>query len=188
MPMMATTAYGADIMQELTSAMAQISRHEAEELTEAIAASRKIFVTGMGRSGLMMKSLAMRLMQMGFQAYVVGETVTPSMEKGDTLIIGSGSGETAGLVSIAEKAKKLGGRIAVMTINRESTIGRIADLTVILPGSPKNAAEGASRSVQPMGTLFEQTLLLFCDAIVLSLMREQGMDGAAMYGRHANLE
>lgn len=59
----------------------------------------------------------MRMMHMGIDAYVVGETVTANLEKGDLLIIGSGSGETKTLVSIAEKAKSLGGTVAAVTIS-----------------------------------------------------------------------
>ena len=63
------------------------------------------------------KSFAMRMMHMGIDAYVIGETVTPNFEKDDILIIGSGSGETKSLVSMAEKAKSIGGTIAAVTIS-----------------------------------------------------------------------
>ena len=68
------------------------------------------------------------MMHMGIDAYVVGETVTANLEKGDLLIIGSGSGETKTLVAIAEKAKSLGGTVAAITISPESTIGELADM------------------------------------------------------------
>lgn len=84
---------------------------------------------------MMAKTFAVRLMQLGLTAYVVGETVTPNMDKHDMIIIGSGSGETGRLISIAEKAKKLGAVLAITTIVSESTIGTLADITVKLPGS-----------------------------------------------------
>jgi 6-phospho-3-hexuloisomerase len=188
MTIMQTTEYLAKILQELNPAVDLIADEEAEKLVNGILESKKIFVAGAGRSGFMIKSFAMRMMQMGFEAYVVGETVTPNLEKDDILIIGSGSGETKGLVSMAEKAKSLDGTVAVVTIFPESTIGKLADIAVKLPGSPKDQSDSGYKTIQPMGALFEQTLLLFFDAVILRLMEKKGMDGATMFGRHANLE
>ena len=69
------------------------------------------------------KSFAMRMMHMGIDAYVIGETVTSTFTQDDLLIIGSGSGETKSLIPIAQKAKELGGKVGVVTI---SPIPRLA--------------------------------------------------------------
>jgi 6-phospho-3-hexuloisomerase len=188
MSMMKTTEYMSEILSELNRTVGLIADEEAERLADGILGSNKIFVAGAGRSGLMAKTFAMRLMQLGLTAYVVGETVTPSLGKDDILIIGSGSGETGRLVSITEKAKKLGAVIAVATIFPESSIGKLADITVKLPGSPKDKSESGYETIQPMGSLFEQTLLLFYDALILRLMEKQGTNSETMFGRHANLE
>ena len=89
---------------------------------------------------------------------------------------------------MAEKAKSIGGTIAAITIFPESTIGQLADITIKLPGSPKDQSEGDDKTIQPMGSLFEQTLLLFCDAVILRFMEKKGLNSDTMYGRHANLE
>ncbi|WP_146808001.1 MULTISPECIES: 6-phospho-3-hexuloisomerase [Aneurinibacillus] len=185
---METTQYVDKIIRELSQTVDLISNEEAEKLVNGILESKKIFVAGAGRSGLMSKSFAMRMMHMGLDAYVVGETVTPNLEKDDILIIGSGSGETKSLVSMAEKAKSLGGTVAVVTIFPESTIGRLADIAIKLPGSPKDKSDSGYKTIQPMGSLFEQTLLLFYDAVILRLMEKKGLDSTTMFGRHANLE
>jgi 6-phospho-3-hexuloisomerase len=185
---MKTTEYLFEIVDELNRTVDTIVDEEAEKLAHQILKSEKIFVAGAGRSGLMAKTFAMRLMQLGLTAYVVGETTTPSLGKHDMIIIGSGSGETSRLISIAEKAKKLGAVIAITTIVPESTIGMLADITVKLSGSPKDQSESQYKTIQPMGSLFEQTLLLFYDALILRLMEIRGSDSATMYGRHANLE
>ena len=127
---MKTTQYLAEVVQELSQTVHLISDSEAEKLVNQILESKKIFVAGAGRSGLMGKSFVMRMMHMGIDAYVVGETVTANLEKDDLLIIGSGSGETKTLVAIAEKAKSLGGKVAAVTISPESTIGELADIIV----------------------------------------------------------
>jgi 6-phospho-3-hexuloisomerase len=185
---MHTTQYLSKILKELIRTTDLISDEEAEKLVNGILEAKKVFVAGAGRSGLMAKSFAMRMMHMGIDAYVAGETVTPNFEEGDMIIFASGSGETKSLVSMAEKAKSLGGTVAALTISPDSTIGKMADMTVKLPGSPKDQSEGDYKTIQPMGSLFEQTLLLFCDAVILRFMEKKGLDTNKMYGRHANLE
>ncbi|WP_374721819.1 6-phospho-3-hexuloisomerase [Peribacillus tepidiphilus] len=185
---MQTTQYLAEILKELHRSVGLIADDEAEKLVNGILESKKVFVAGAGRSGFMAKSFAMRMMHIGIDAYVVGETVTPNFEKDDILIIGSGSGETKSLVSMAEKAKNIGGTIAAVTIFSESTIGKLADFTIKIPGSPKDQSDSDYKTIQPMGSLFEQTLLLFYDAVILRFMEKRGLDSNTMYGRHANLE
>ncbi|CAM4095899.1 6-phospho-3-hexuloisomerase [Mesobacillus thioparans] len=185
---MHTTQYLAKILKELIRTTDLISNEEAEKLVNGILEAKRVFVAGAGRSGFMAKSFAMRMMHMGIDAYVPGETVTPNFEEGDLIIFASGSGETKSLVSMAEKAKSLGGTVAALTIFSDSTIGKLADMTVKLPGSPKDQSEGDYKTIQPMGSLFEQTLLLFCDALILRFMEKKGLDTNKMYGRHANLE
>ena len=185
---MHTTQYLAKILKELIRTTDHIPDEEAEKLVNGILEAKKVFVAGAGRSGFMAKSFAMRMMHMGIDAYVPGETVTPNFEKDDILIIASGSGETKSLVSMSEKAKSIGGTIAAVTIFPESTIGKIADIKIKLPGSPKDQSEGDYKTIQPMGSLFEQTLLLFCDAVILRFMEKKGLDTNKMYDKHANLE
>ncbi|GAB2700659.1 6-phospho-3-hexuloisomerase [Paenibacillus thermoaerophilus] len=185
---MRTIQYVAKVLEELNRTVDFIAGDEADRLVDAILKSKKIFTAGAGRSGLMARAFAMRLMQMGFEAYVVGETVTPNLEKEDLLIIGSGSGETKSLALMAEKAKSLGAAVGVVTINPESTIGRLSDIVVKMPGSPKDKADGDYKTIQPMASLFEQTLLLLYDAVILKLMEKKGLGSGAMFARHANLE
>ncbi|MQR94888.1 6-phospho-3-hexuloisomerase [Fictibacillus phosphorivorans] len=185
---MKATQYLAAVVEELNQTVHLISDEETEQLVDRILKSKKIFVAGAGRSGFMGKSFVMRMMHMGIDAYVVGETVTANLEEDDLLIIGSGSGETKTLVAIAEKAKSLGGTVAAITISPESTIGKLADITVRLPGITKDRSQGDFKTIQPMGSLFEQTMLLIYDAIILRFMEKKGLDSNKMYGKHANLE
>ncbi|GLO67477.1 6-phospho-3-hexuloisomerase [Oceanobacillus kimchii] len=185
---MKTTQYASEIIQELSQSIRLISDNESEKLIDSITESNKIFVAGAGRSGFMGKSFVMRMMHMGIDAYVVGETVTANLEENDLLIIGSGSGETKTLVSIAEKAKNFRGTVAVVTTAPESTIGKLADIVVHLPGATKNHTENNYQTIQPMGSLFEQTMMLFYDALILKFMNKKGLDSQTMYDKHANLE
>jgi 6-phospho-3-hexuloisomerase len=185
---MTTVKYASEIVNELNRTINLIADDEAENLVDRILESKKVFVAGAGRSGFMAKSFVMRLMHMGFDAYVVGETVTPSVQEDDILIIASGSGETKSLVSMAEKAKSINAAVAVVTISPESTIGKLSDLAIKIPAKPKAGADSDYKTIQPMGSLFEQTLLLFFDAVILRIMNKKGLESGVMYGRHANLE
>ncbi|MFB9278747.1 6-phospho-3-hexuloisomerase [Cohnella cellulosilytica] len=185
---MDTVKYAAEIVKELQRSVERIADAQAEALADIILRSDKVFVAGAGRSGLMGRAFAMRLMHAGLNAYVVGETVTPGIDKGDVLIIGTGSGETRSLIPMAQKAKSLGAAVAAVTISPESTIGQLADALVNLPGATKDQASGGHATLQPMASLFEQTLLIFYDAVVLRIMEKKGLDSDRMFGRHANLE
>lgn len=177
------------IARELAGSLDAISPEEGERLVEAILKAGQVFVAGAGRSGFMVKAFAMRLMHLGHASFVVGETVTPNIGKDDLLLIGSGSGETGSLVSMANKARRIGAAIAAVTIFPESAIGKIADIVIAVPSpTPKGSAATAFSSVQPMGSLFEQSLLLFLDSVILRLMERDGRDSGMMFARHANLE
>ena len=187
---MGNNEYAQAVIAELDRALSAILPQEAERLTNLILGAKRVFVAGAGRSGLAMKAFAMRLMHLGLATYVVGETATPGLSADDLLVIGSGSGATASLVAMAEKAKTLGANLAVVTIFPNSRIGQLADAVVRIPAPTPKADGGEDQfiSVQPMGSLFEQTLLIFLDIIVMRLMEEMTIDANTMFGRHANLE
>ena len=129
----------------------------------------------------------MRLMHMGYKTYVVGETTTPAILEGDLLVLGSGSGKTSGLVAMAKKAKEMGAKIALISSNDKDGIAELADVVVTVGAQTKDKSDSGS-SIQPMGTLFEQGLLLVCDSVILDIMEDLDTDGAEMYKNHANLE
>jgi 6-phospho-3-hexuloisomerase len=186
---MNTAELARKVIGELDRTLMAISPQEAERLTDLIMDAERIYIAGAGRSGLAVKAFAMRLMHMGVSAYVVGEVVTPAMKAGDLLVVGSGSGATASLVGMAKKAKTLGATLALITIFPDSHIGQLADAIVLIPAStPKADGAGQFTSIQPMGSLFEQSLLIFLDLIVMRLMEKRAIDSSAMFDRHANLE
>lgn len=185
---MNTIQYAQAIIDELQHSVVQLEDEEAERMVELLLHSNQIFIAGAGRSGLMGRAFAMRLMQAGKNAYVVGETVTPGIGKEDVLVLGSGSGETQSLITMAEKAKSLGATVIAVTITPTSTIGTLANYTVKLPGSPKDQNNGDYQTLQPMASLFEQTMLVFYDAVILRLMEKTGQTTQLMFGNHANLE
>ncbi|GAE26562.1 6-phospho-3-hexuloisomerase [Halalkalibacter wakoensis JCM 9140] len=184
---MQTTNYTQEIIKELQRTADLMNDADIEKLVDGILDAKKVFVAGAGRSGLMAKSFAMRMMHVGLDPYVIGETITPQLEKDDIFIVGSGSGETKSLVSMTEKAKAIGATVAAVTISPDSTIGNLADITIQIPAQVKSG-ETTVETIQPMGSLFEQSLLLLYDSVILRFMDKKGLDSTTMYGRHANLE
>jgi len=181
--------YGRLIAKEIGLVQEKISPSDTAELLTCLEKSKAIFIAGAGRSGYMARGFCMRLMHMGFKSYMVGDTVTTAIDEDDVLLICSGSGETKSLVGMAEKAKSLGAKVTLITIYPKSTIGRLADVIVrINAPSPKAAKEGDIKSVQPMGNLFEQSLLIYLDICIILLMEKLDIDAETMFKRHANLE
>lgn len=180
-----------------------IKEEEVEEFVQLLINAyrengRKIvLVMGAGRSGLVGRAFAMRLMHMGFNVYVLGDTIVPSVKKGDIVIAISGSGRTRLIVTAAEAAKQVGATVVAITTYPESPLGRLADLVIRIPGRAKTAKMddyfarqilGVHEPLAPMGTLFEDTTMVFLDGVVYSLMKRLKISEEEMKMRHANIE
>lgn len=155
-----------------------------QKLTALLDRASRIFVSGAGRSGLIGRFFAMRLMHSGYNVSVVGEIVTPSIKKGDLLIIISGSGETEQLVAFTKRAREVGAKIILISAKSDSTIGDMAD-AVFRIGSPEQYGKVTG---MPMGTVFELSTLSFLEAMISHVIHEKGIAEEEMRSRHANLE
>lgn len=175
----------------------------ALKLLEEMLAARRVYVVGAGRSGLVAKAFAMRLMHIGFEPYVIGETITPALSPGDTLVAFSGSGETNSVYDVCETAKELGGRLCLITATPSSRIARLADTMIVLEGHPSPRSDipsqyevrqitGQYRSVSeafaPFGTLFETAALIFSDAVISALIEARHCTIEELRERLANVQ
>lgn len=175
------------IEKEICEAVRKIDHEEIMSVINEIESANRVFVYGVGRSGLMAKAFTMRLMHLGITAFFADETSTPSAGEGDFLIVCSGSGETGCVKAMAIKAKNLGLKIGLLTIDECSSIGNIADVLIEIPSfTPKR--QSCVQSIQPMGSLFEQLLLIVLDAMILELKIKMGVEEQDMFTRHKNLE
>ena len=176
-----------------------ISDAEVEGLIHEILSAKRVYVMGAGRSGLVAKAFAMRLMHLGLTSYVVGETVTPALTPEDLVVVFSGSGGTKTVADIAESAKAIGARLCLITSKRNSRIGRIADCCVVIESQRDTARDetaefeirqmmGKHKSFAPLGTLFETVSVIFADAVISRLMEIKGINVEALRGRHVNIE
>jgi 6-phospho-3-hexuloisomerase len=176
------------ILGEITKVLDQVNQSEVDQLISEISKAGKIVVCGAGRVGYAVRGFGMRLGHMGFNAYALGDTTVPSIAEGDLLIVASGSGETQTIFDLVSIAKKNQARIAAVTGNPDSRIGKLADSVVKVTAPSKTKAVEGIVSIQPMTTLNEQCLGLFFDAVVLLIMEKMNESHDTMWARHSNLE
>ncbi len=185
------------IAKHITKVSKKLDTGSVKKLVDEIMGGERIFLMGAGRSGLAAKAFAMRLMHMGFNVFVVGETTTPAVQPDDLVIAVSGSGETPSIANLGGIAKKIGSKLAVITSNKDSTLGKISDIVVIIPGRPKEDViyeDYHERrmvgypELAPLGTIFEITALVFLDAVVSELMVRTGANEAELKKRHTVFE
>lgn len=176
------------VMRELEDVLLGVNPVAAGLFAQAFGHARRIFICGAGRTGAVMRMFAMRLAQMEKHVFMVGDVTTPSCGAGDLLLIGSGSGSTATLLPIAQKAIKAGTRLFVLTRTEDSPLAELADHTLVLPVPLAAERPGGLASVQPLGTLFEQALMMTCDILVMQIMESFSVSDTVMQARHANLE
>ncbi|MCS7143501.1 MAG: 6-phospho-3-hexuloisomerase [Archaeoglobaceae archaeon] len=156
-------------------------RSKIDKMIEELDKADGIFVVGVGRSGFVARAFAMRLMHLGYRAFVIGETITPRIEKKDTLIAISGSGETGYVVAIAKKAKELGAKVIAITSSQTSTLAKLSDLSI--PLKSKFGKEIAN--IAPLGTIFELTAMVFFDSIIAEIMERKKLKEEDLAKRHS---
>ncbi|MCK6459813.1 MAG: SIS domain-containing protein [Planctomycetes bacterium] len=167
------------ILKDLQRILEAVPEAETRGFVEAIRDANRVFMYGLGRSGLVARMFGMRLVQLDRDATIVGDTTTPAIRKGDLLIQCSRTGRSPILHHIVKLAHREKARVAAV-VGRPEVLK--ADLVVRLP---LEAAK--SETAQPMGSLFEQALLLYLDHVVLLLMAELNKTVEDMERIHSNL-
>ena len=175
------------VRDEIAGTTANVDEQQVAVLARHLNEQSRVFVAGAGRSGLVLRMAAMRLMHLGLNVHVAGDTTTPAIGSDDLLLVASGSGTTSGVVKSAETAKKSGARIAAFTTNPDSPLAALADAVVIIPAAQKTD-HGSSLSRQYAGSLFEQVLFLATEALFQSLWDHTDIQAEDLWLRHANLE
>lgn len=175
------------VLLELQRTIAQINEVDVQNAATMLLSTRRVFFLGAGRSGLALKMAAMRMMHLGLAAYVVGEVTTPAIEKGDLLVVASGSGTTSGPVHAGEVARGVDAYVLAITAAPQSPLGSIATSFLTIPAATKQGNDGTV-SKQYAGALFEQTVLLLMDVLFQGLWQRSRETVDELWKRHANLE
>jgi len=190
-----------EIVECIKSSIEELDMKEVEHLIGLMleAKEKKIFTVGMGRSGFVARAFALRLMNLGFNVYFLGETITPAAEKGDLLIAISGTGSTKMVLTASSAAKEIGATVIAITSFPESALGKVADLIVTIKGRTKAGMPvekdylarqiiGEREPLTPLGSIFENNCMVFLDSLIVELMHRLGRTEADLKRRHATLE
>ncbi len=175
-------------VREVGAVLERIPPETADGLCAELESARRIACYGVGREGLMMKGLCMRLMHLGLDAHVVGDMTTPAIGPGDLLLASAGPGRFSTVLALLDVARGAGARTAVITAQPDGEAPRQADVVIELPAQTMADDSGPSTSVLPMGSLYEAVQLLFFDVVSLRLRERLGQGPEEMRLRHTNLE
>jgi 6-phospho-3-hexuloisomerase len=173
---------------ELTAVVERIDINQVDALLNGLAAARRVFLYGVGREGLMMKALAMRLFHMGLDAHVVGDMTTPPVGKNDALIISAGPGYFSTVKALMVIAQAAGAMVFCFTAQPGGKIPQQADVTVVLPAQTMADDTNGPSSFLPMGSLYEGVMYLFFEYVILMLRDRMVISPEQMRRNHTNLE
>jgi 6-phospho-3-hexuloisomerase len=190
-----------EIIDSIKACMEELNLKEVERFISLLleAKEKKIFTVGMGRSGFVARAFALRLMNLGFNVYFLGETITPAAEKGDMLIAISGTGSTKMILTASSAARDIGATVVAITSFPESQLGQMADLVVTIKGKTKAGMPkeedylarqiiGEREPLTPLGSIFENNSMVFLDSLIVELMHRMGRTEADLKRRHATIE
>lgn len=186
-----------NILGHVSYVATQLNETEVNKTILNIERAKKVYIYGAGRSGLVAKAFAMRLMHLGISVHVVGEITTPAIEAEDIFITISGSGETTSVINSAKIAKSVGATVIALTSYPESTLGKLADEILLVPGRVLDTGtkdfhlrqiKGEHYTLAPMGTLFEVSVLIILDALIAELMARFKKSESDLKKRHATIE
>ena len=173
------------IQRKISDILDNVSQDDIGEIKKLFFNANRIFVYGAGRSGLVAKAFAIRLVHLGFQTFVIGETITAPVQKGDLVIIISGSGETIPAVMTAEIACNFDAYVVSITAKKKSEIAKYADVTLFISAA---CDEIERKKFAPLGTLFEASVWILLDGIIADLLNSKSETEETMRSRHATLE
>jgi len=89
------------VRDEIADTAAKIDEQQIAGLARHLGQPGRVFVAGAGRSGLVLRMAAMRLMHLGLDVHVAGDTTTPAITSGDLLLVGLRVGNDLGTGQIS---------------------------------------------------------------------------------------
>ncbi|MEZ0480801.1 6-phospho-3-hexuloisomerase [Planococcus sp. SSTMD024] len=175
------------VLQEVNELIKRVDKTQYDDFVNLLKQDRRFFFFGEGRSGLMAKAAAMRLMHCGKTVYVIGETTTPSMGQGDILLIVSGSGSSIQLNGLCKTARELGAEVAMLTADASKLQEHQCRYGLAIPAATKKRREWEPATIQPLGNQFDQAAHVVLDAAIIDgPYSEDSMENLTK--RHTNLE
>ncbi|HIH76342.1 MAG TPA: SIS domain-containing protein [Methanomassiliicoccales archaeon] len=169
------------MLEEVRRTIEKVDETLIDDIVATLAAAPKIFIYGVGRSGLVGEAFAARLVQIGLNVHFVGDTTTPIVEKGHVVVIISNTGETMSAVQTANIVRRLGAVVISITGSAHSKLGIASNIVMELV-QPRDERK---KKNAPLGTIFELASMVMLDSMVPLLMTKLNQDEASLRRRHA---
>ena len=133
----------------------------------------RVIVTGMGKSGIICRKIAATLSSTGTPAFFLhpAEAIHGDLgviQRGDTVLALSYSGETDELLRLLETIRRQGARLVALTGSPASTLGQAADVTL----SCQVSEEACPLNLVP--TASTTAALALGDALAMALLVRKG--------------
>ena len=187
-PASSYSALAQGALRELQGAVTAVDGGAVARFADAVLQARRIALYGVGREGLMMRALAMRLYHLGLDAHVVGDMSAPPLGSGDLLVVSAGPGDFSTVAALVGVASRDGAATACVTGQPGGAVPRLCDTVLHLPAQTMADDQAPTTSVLPMGSLYEGAQYLVFECLVLMLRDAMGAAPDAMRARHTNLE
>lgn len=169
------------ILSEVKSAIEKVGDSKIDEIVSTIISAKKIFIYGVGRSGLVGQSFAVRLVQMGLDVHFVGDMTTPIVEKEDLVIIISNTGETMSAVQTANIVRRIGAKVITVTSSVNSKLAVASSIVLEIP----QCRDERRKQLAPLGTVFEVATAIMLDSLVPIMMQRLNLTESSLRKRHA---
>ncbi len=164
------------VVAEESAALAAVSDSLGADLVAAVrlilAATGRVIVSGMGKSGHIGRKIAATLASTGTPAHFVHPAEASHgdlgmLATGDAVLMLSNSGETPELADMLAYTRRFAIPLVAITGRRASTLGQAAEVTLLLPDVPEACGHGL---VPTVSTAMQ---LALGDALAVALMEHR---------------
>ncbi|MCZ6886824.1 MAG: KpsF/GutQ family sugar-phosphate isomerase [Rickettsia endosymbiont of Ixodes persulcatus] len=164
------------VISSEASALEKLSENIPEDFNKIIefllSFKGRVILTGIGKSGYIARKIASSFSSTGMPAFYLHPAEASHGDLGmvmrdDLVIMLSNSGETKELFNIIEYCKHSSIKIAVMTMNKNSTLAKRSDFLLIVP-------EYSEASVIGAPTISSLIMLSLGDALMTVIHEERG--------------
>jgi len=166
---------GKDVLRKEAEALTRVMEGLDDTFNRAVeiifGCSGRIVLTGMGKSGLVCKKIAATFSSTGTPALFVHPADSlhgdlGMLQRGDTLVVVSNSGETEEVLKIIPWVKRLDIPLVAITGDAASTIARLGDVALVI-----NVEEACPYNVVP--TSSTTATLALGDALAIAVMERR---------------
>lgn len=176
-------------LSELSAVLDGVDSQAVDEACRMIAGARHVLLYGCGREGLQMRGLAMRLYHLGVKASMVADMAAPPLAQGDLFVVSAGPGELSTVTALMNVARRDGAKILFFTATPDAKAVSLADHVVNIPAQTMANDQGESAtSVLPMGSIYEGSMFMLFEMMILQLQELMKVSTDDMRARHTNME